>query len=361
MTDRVGNTTATAVDVGVKLTQPTLSLVPLTAGGLLDLVGGVVGGVLGPVLGTSKYLTLRGTSTNLEQGSTVNINLLNTVNATAKTAADGSWSAQVLLTVDLLAILSLSTVVHLSAADTAGNMAYLNVGLGGGGATTTPPTSTLAAEANSFSLLAASAVESSDSANAAQPESNDTTTVHTAAAATVESTTTSATSEPVTVGSYSIGGLSIDLADGTHQSGDSVQGGSGNDTIHLSTLGFTQIDGGAGTDTLALDGVNLILNLIDATTRVQHIEIIDLGKSGTNGVTLDLHEALTITDKPEDDLLIKGSTGDQVTLKQGANDIWAVSGQREVDGVQFDIYHNSSQSNTLGDVLIQHGLHVNVA
>ena len=361
VTDRVGNTTATAVDVGVKLTQPTLSLVPLTAGGLLDLVGGVVGGVLGPVLGTSKYLTLRGTSTNLEQGSTVNINLLNTVNATAKTAADGSWSAQVLLTVDLLAILSLSTVVHLSAADTAGNMAYLNVGLGGGGATTTPPTSTLAAEANSFSLLAASAVESSDSANAAQPESNDTTTVHTAAAATVESTTTSAASEPVTVGSYSIGGLSIDLADGTHQSGDSVQGGSGNDTIHLSTLGFTQIDGGAGTDTLALDGINLILNLVDATTKVQHIEIIDLGKSGTNGVTLDLHEALTITDKPEDDLLIKGSTGDQVTLKQGANDIWAVSGQREVDGVQFDIYHNSSQSNTLGDVLIQHGLHVNVA
>lgn len=137
-------------------------------------------------------------------------------------------------------------------------------------------------------------------------------------------------------------------------------GGTGNDTIHLSTLGFTLIDGGAGTDTLVLDGANMILNLIDAATKVQHIEIIDLGKSGTNTVTLDLNEALTITDKPEDDLLIKGTTGDQINLKHVTDDVWAISGQREVDGVQFDIYHNSSQTNTLGDVLIRHGLHVNM-
>lgn len=347
VTDQVGNTTATSVDVGVKLTQPTLGLNALTLSGLLTLVGSLL---------TPKYLTLSGTSTNLEQGSTINLNLLNTVNATAKTNADGTWSTQVYLTVDLLAILSLSTVIHLSASDTAGNMSYLNVGLGGGNPTTTAPVSTMSVEAASFSILAASAVEASDSTTST--DSSSTTTTH--AAATTTTTTEATSSTTTSEDTYTIGGLSIDLADGTHQSGDTVHGGTGNDTIHLSTLGFTLIDGGAGTDTLVLDGANMILNLIDSATKVQHIEIIDLGKSGTNTVTLDLNEALTITDKPEDDLLIKGTTGDQINLKHGTNDVWAVSGQRDVDGVQFDIYHNSSQTNTLGDVLIQHGLHVNM-
>lgn len=351
VTDRVGNTTATETDIGVKFTQPTLALTPLSLTGLL----GVVGSLLSP-----KLLTLSGTSANLEAGSTVYLNLLNTVSATAKTAADGSWSTQVLLGVDLLKILSLSTVVHLSASDTAGNMAYLNVGLGGGNANTNPPASTLSAEAASFSILAASAVESSDSH--ASTDSSDTSTAHaasTTAAATTTTTTTSSESATTTE-EYTIGGVTIDYADGTQLSGDSVLGNTGNDTIHLSTLGFALIDGGAGTDTLVLDGANIILNLIEASTKVQHIEIIDLGKSGTNSVTLDVHEALTMTDKPEDDLVIKGTTGDQVTLKHGSNDVWAVSGQRDVDGVQFDVYHNSSQTNTLGDVLIQHGLHVNM-
>lgn len=346
VTDQVGNTTATSVDVGVKFTQPTMSLNALSLAGLLSLVGALL---------TPKYLTLSGTSTNLEQGSTINVNLLNTVNATAKTNADGTWSTQVYLTVDLLAILSLSTVVHLSASDTAGNMGYLNVGLGGGNPTTTAPVSTMSVEATSFSVLAASTVEASDTTTST--DSSDSTTTHTSTTTTSTTDTTSGTTSTET---YTIGGLSIDLADGTHQSGDTVHGGTGNDTIHLSTLGFTLIDGGEGTDTLVLDGANMILNLIDAATKVQHIEIIDLGKSGTNTVTLDLNEALTITDKPDDDLIIKGTTGDQINLKHGTDDVWAISGQRDVDGVQFDIYHNSSQTNTLGDVLIQHGLHVNM-
>ena len=53
-------------------------------------------------------------------------------------------------------------------------------------------------------------------------------------------------------------------------------------------------------------------------------------------------------------------SGDQVNLVQAQGDIWSVSGQRDIGGIQFDVYHNSSQSNTLGDVLIQHGLHVNM-
>lgn len=154
--------------------------------------------------------------------------------------------------------------------------------------------------------------------------------------------------------------MSIDLADGTYQSGETLQGSNGNDIIHLSTLGFASIDAGAGTDTLMLDGINMTLDLTALTGKLHNIEIFDLGQSGTNAITLDLNEALTITDKPEDDLLIKGSNGDQVNLVKGQGDIWQVSGQREVDGVQFDVYHNSSQTHTLGDVLVQHGLHVNV-
>lgn len=155
-------------------------------------------------------------------------------------------------------------------------------------------------------------------------------------------------------------GVSIDFADGTSHSGDTLQGSSGSDTIHLATLGFASLDGGAGTDTLVLDGVNITLDLTALDGKLQHIEIFDLGKSGTNSLTLDLHQALTLTNKPEDDLLVKGVDGDQVNLVKGSGDMWQVSGQREVDGMQFDVWHNSSQTNTLGDVLIQHGLHVNM-
>ncbi|WP_312458114.1 Ig-like domain-containing protein [Pseudescherichia sp.] len=357
VTDRVGNTTATEADVSVKLTQPTLAINPVT--NLLSVIGGVLTGLLG-----SAKLTISGTSANLGQGALVHLNLLNLATATAITGADGRWSTTLDVGLDLAKILSLSTVLNLYAADAAGNVGYLNVGLNGSNPTTTPPagTQTLAAEATSFSLLSASAIESSD-ATQQTTEENSTApaAVNRVAATSSDESTTDASAQSATADdAFTIGGLSITLADGTQESGESVQGSEGSDTIHLSTLGFTDINGGAGTDTLVLDGVNMILNLIDAASRVHNIEIIDLGKSGTNSLTLDLNEALTVTDKPEDDLVIKGSNGDQVNLVHGANDIWAISGQREVDGMQFDVYHNSAQNTTLGDVLVQQGLHVNM-
>ncbi|MGP3591575.1 Ig-like domain-containing protein [Vagococcus sp. WN89Y] len=341
VTDQVGNTTATSTDVLVKFAQPTLSTTPIT--NLLSIIGGVLTGLLG-----SAKLTISGSSTNLEQGSIVHLNLLNLAGATAIVGADGKWSADLTVGLDLAKILSLSTVINLYAADTAGNLAYLNVGLNGSNPNTNPPATAtmMSAEAESFSVLAASASEGSDSSD----------TTHTAAATNGNTTQSTETTDAA----YTIGGLSINLADGTQQSGESVQGSAGNDTVHLSTLGFTNIDGGAGTDTLVLDGVNLVLNLIDKASQVHNIEIIDLGQSGTNSVTLDVKSALSITDRPEDDLLIKGGSGDQVNLKQGSTDIWSVTGQREVNGVQFDVYHNSGQNDTLADVLIQHGLHVNL-
>ena len=356
VTDKVGNTNSTSADVTVKLTTPTLTFNPLASLNLISLL--------------TNGLTLNGGSTNLAKGSVVHLSLLNgTVSTTAITDANGNWSANIGLGLNLLQLLSLTSVLNIYAADAAGNVGYLNVGLGGQLISTTPPAGfsiqSAEPEAATFSLLSAS--EEYNSLLSADGQQTGTESLLTASAvqddapgAITTQTTQSATAATTEVdGAYTIGGVSIDLADGTSLSGDTLTGSAGGDTIHLAALGFTHIDGGAGTDTLVLDGVNLLLNLTEMAGKVQHIEIFDLGKSGTNGLTLDVNQALTVTDKPEDDLIVKGSAGDQVNLINGAGDVWEVSGQREVDGVQFDVYHNSSQVNTLGDVLIQQGIHVN--
>ncbi len=129
----------------------------------------------------------------------------------------------------------------------------------------------------------------------------------------------------------------------------------------LNDLNFDHIDGGAGTDTLVLNGDHMTLDLTALGLKVEHIEVLDLGKAGTNGVKLNLQEALSITDKPADDLLIKGDNGGQVTLANG-DGVWGTAGQRTIDGHLYDIYHNSAltSDNTLGDVLVQHNLQVHV-
>ncbi|EGT5653623.1 large repetitive protein, partial [Cronobacter sakazakii] len=351
VTDKVGNVNSTSSDVTVKLTTPTLTFNPLTS--------------LNPLALLSTGLTLRGGSANLAPGSVVHLSLLNgTVNTTAITDSNGNWSANLGLGLNILQLLSLSSVLNIYATDVAGNTGYLNVGLGGQIISTTPPATFAAASVEHEASLFALADEASQTATTADSQQSAVTAKIAAVGAITEtnsdSGSTVADDSSSVAGGYTIGGVSIDLADGTSQSGESVQGSSGSDTIHLASLGFASLDGGAGTDTLVIDGVNLKLDLTALSGQVQHIEIFDLGKSGTNSLTLDLHQALTITDKPEDDLIVKGVNGDQVNLVKGGSDIWEVSGQREVDGVQFDVWHNSSQTNTLGDVLIQHGLHVNM-
>lgn len=119
-----------------------------------------------------------------------------------------------------------------------------------------------------------------------------------AAAAVAE--TAAVTDTPVDE-SYSIGGVVITLADGSIVEGASVNGSSGADTVVVSDLNFSHIDGGAGTDTLVLNGDHLTLDLTDLGLKVENIEVLDLGQSGTNAVKLDLNEALNITDQQSDD------------------------------------------------------------
>ncbi|MDI7383471.1 Ig-like domain-containing protein [Cronobacter dublinensis] len=347
VTDKVGNVNSTSSDVTVKLTTPTLTFNPLT--------------VLNPLTLLSTGLTLRGGSSNLGPGAVVHLSLLNgTVNTTAITDSNGNWSANLGLGLNILQLLSLSSVLNIYATDAAGNTGYLNVGLGGQIISTTPPTTFAAASVEHEAALFALSDENSQTATQSDTQQPAATAKTATVAVTAEENSATAEDTASATGGYTIGGVSIDLADGTSQSGESLQGSSGSDTIHLATLGFASLDGGAGTDTLVIDGVNMQLDLTALDGQIKHIEIFDLGKSGTNSLTLDLHQALTLTDKPEDDLIVKGVDGDRVNLVKGGSDIWEVSGQREVDGVQFDVWHNSSQTNTLGDVLIQHGLHVNM-
>ncbi|WMY75339.1 Ig-like domain-containing protein [Buttiauxella selenatireducens] len=336
VTDKVGNTNTDGANTIVKLTTPGLSFNALATLNILTLL--------------TKGLTLSGGSTNLGSGAVVHIGLLNnTVSTTAITDSNGNWTATIGLGLNLLELLSLSSAVNLYASDLAGNTGYLNVGLGGDIISTTPPAAPM--------MMMASMSET----NTTGDETSTTHSTSTTSNNTTETTEHSADTSG-DAAAYTIGGLSIDLADGTTVSGDTLHGSTGNDTVHLSTLGFVQIDGGAGIDTLVLDGVNMTLDLVAEGSKIQHIEIFDLGLSGTNSITLNLNEALNITDKPEDDLLIKGAKGDQVNLVNGTGDVWEVAGQREINGVEYDVYHNSSQlsSNTLGDVLIQQGLHVNL-
>ncbi|MBE0152315.1 large repetitive protein, partial [Serratia fonticola] len=383
VTDRYGNTSSANANATVKI-----HALPLLG---IDALGTLTGalGIL------TNGLTVSGTSLNVQQGAKVSVTLLgSTLQGTVD--ATGHWTVKFDTTNALkgLNVLNLiptllGTVVAASVTDLAGNGVSVSAGLTSG--IELPLLMTANAAVETLSL------DTSGSENTTTDSTTDHTAVQHAQVAAVQHTTTETstptsevsstptttdTSEPATStlvvnptlpvdttsetkvedSTFSIGGVTINLADGTTASGDTIHGSSGNDVIHVNALDFLSIDGGAGIDTLELDGKNLNLDLTALGLKVQHIDIFDLGTSGTNSITLDLHEALTVKDASSDDLLIKGTTGDQVNLTQGEGGTWSTVGQRTVDGQVFDVYHNSAleSGNTLGDVLVQQGLHVNL-
>ncbi|WP_431223665.1 beta strand repeat-containing protein [Serratia sp. L9] len=383
VTDRYGNVNSASANATVKIHA-------------LPLLGIDALGTLGSALSIlTNGLSISGTSLNVQQGAKVSVTLLGstllgTVDATGHwTVKFDSTNALKNLTIFNLLPTLLGTVVAASVSDLAGNGVSVSAGLTSG--IELPLLMTANAAIDTLSL------DISGSENVTNDSSTDQTTVQHAQVAAVQHTpaetstpvseassaeTTADTSAPIvstlvvnptlpvdaagvtTVedSTFSIGGVTINLADGTSASGETIQGSSGNDVVHVSTLDFLSIDGGIGTDTLELEGKNLNLDLTALGLKVQHIDIFDLGTSGTNSITLDLHEALTVKDTASDNLLIKGSIGDQVNLTQGEGATWSTVGQRTVDGQVFDVYHNSAleSGNTLGDVLVQQGLHVNL-
>ncbi|MGP2503014.1 Ig-like domain-containing protein [Pantoea ananatis] len=374
ITDVGGNsTTATSSFTALSHNQPLLGVDPV-----LSVVSSLING-----------LTVQGGSLNAAQGSKVSVTLLlangsngPTINTT--TDALGRYAANfspALLSVGGL-LLSLNTLAKVTITDVAGN-SYTTTNTLLLGALLPVTTASTTESVALFSLVDDSATAAGhDTQHNTQSTEEATPTVHVASTLTTEADvaapvnasedntgvaaaavadTAAVTDTPVDE-SYSIGGVVITLADGSIVEGASVNGSSGADTVVVSDLNFSHIDGGAGTDTLVLNGDHLTLDLTDLGLKVENIEVLDLGQSGTNAVKLDLNEALNITDQQSDDLVIKGADGSLVTLVNGQGGTWEISGERMVNGQSYEVYHNSAltNDNTLGDVLIQHNLQVHI-
>ncbi|KGD76145.1 Ig-like domain-containing protein [Pantoea vagans] len=368
----IGGNTATSTSSFTALShnQPLVGVDPV-----LSIVGSLLTG-----------LVVQGGSLNAAQGSKVSVTLLlsNGSNGpTLNTTTDALGRYAVNFSPSLLSVggllLSLNTLAKVSITDVAGN-SYTTTNtllLGSVLPVTLAATESVAlfSVADDSATVASASVETQHNSST----SSDDNSAHVAVASTLiteADTVTPVSSSETVVASdtavaaapaeevgYTIGGVVITLADGSTAEGASVTGSSGADTVTVSDLNFTHIDGGAGTDTLVLNGEYLNLDLTTLGLKVEHIEVLDLGKTGTNSVKLDLNEALNITDKQSDDLLIKGAEGSQVTLANSNGGIWEVTGERTVEGRVFEIYHNSalSSENTLGDVLVQQNLQVHVA
>lgn len=359
VTDRYGNTNNTSSNVVVKTHQlPQLGI---------DAVGSLIGNTVGLL---ANGVTVSGTSRYVQQGAKVTVTLLGqTLQGTV--GSDGKWSAQFsssLLGINVFnvgAILTalLGTAVEASVTDQAGNFTGVSAGLTSGISLGLPLMSMMALDVDDSSVAQVSSlsIEQSDTGENTDVQPLHVSSKMAAAALSETNTLDNSASTDVEDSVYAIGGVVVNLADGSVQTGTDVEGGEGDDLITLSTLDFTQIDGGNGIDTLVLDGTELNLDLTALGLKIDNVEIFDLGQSGTNSITLDLDRALNVTDRPEDDLLIVGGEGNQVNLIPGEG-AWSTVGQRDVDGQRFDVYHHSSldSANNLGDVLVQQGLLVNM-
>ncbi|QKJ87898.1 hypothetical protein PMPD1_2964 [Paramixta manurensis] len=330
-------------------------------------------------------LTISGGTLNLKQGTMLNV----TLNGhTQQTTTDALGRYSIKFAGGLLTALSLSSIVTVTAVDAAGNPAATSTTLLLGSLlpvaasaevhsaalVAVDDSGTASAGDQSHSVAAPTASEQKSTAESAHTEAVPvaSTLVTETDSAALSVSDTHALNAPVAHGAsptestadeaYSIGGVTIVLADGSMQEGAFITGSQGEDTVTLNTLNFGHIDGGSGVDTLVLNGEHMTLDLTSLGLKIENVEVLDLGKSGTNGIKLDLHDALTLTDTPQDDLLIKGADGGEVTLANTEGGVWSSTGQRTVEGHTYDVYHNSALTadNTLGDVLIQHNLQVHV-
>jgi hypothetical protein len=162
---------------------------------------------------------------------------------------------------------------------------------------------------------------------------------------------------------------------------DAVSGGAGNDFIGIIGTTFTSLNGGGGSNTLVFEGSGLTLNLTQLGLRVQNFGQFDLnnqshtaasdprglfsGPTTGNILLLKLSDVLSENGAPgptSPHMTILGDGTSTVQLEgstslSGSN--WAQNGTATVNGVLFDVYHNSTMgNNTIADLLIQHGVQV---
>ncbi|PLR49917.1 hypothetical protein CYR40_02255 [Chimaeribacter arupi] len=324
--DAAGNSRAVSGTFTVDFTAPELQLNPVTGDNLItarDVQNG---------------FAVTGSTTAAAAGLLVAV-VLNSVSYHATVQENGNWSAAIPARA-LAGQPNGEYPLTASLTDAAGNVTTLtsHITLG----TAPAPAATESTAAPEAATVAAAGHEAA---------------VADHAGSTLSAAPAAAEASPAET-AYSIGGQVIDVT----TPGSDVQGGSGNDLFALHTTEIQHLDGGSGLDTLLLAGTDQHLDLSALGLDVAHIEIIDLGESGTNSLRLDERSAQTLTDQPDDNLLVRGAAGSQLTLA-GGGDAWAADGQRVVDGLTFDVYHNGAleSGHTLGDVLVQHGIQVQQA
>jgi hypothetical protein len=167
---------------------------------------------------------------------------------------------------------------------------------------------------------------------------------------------------------------------------DVVSGGAGDDHIGIIGTNFTSLNGGGGWNTLVFEGSNLTLNLDQMGLRVQNFAEFDLnnqtnnasvnpqqlfmGRTTGNTLELSLSDVLNgaasgaigfnANNTPQR-MTILGDSESTVRL-DGTSSLaasnWHATGQETIGGVLFDVYHNSTTTNVLADLLIQHGVTV---
>ena len=118
------------------------------------------------------------------------------------------------------------------------------------------------------------------------------------------------------------------------QGNDKLKGGGGDDVLIFDSADTSLVNGGSGSDTLALNsGENLDITN-SAGSVYKNIEIIDLGGTGDNSLTLDGASVLAFS-KSTDTLRVLGGVGDAVISSSTA---WIQGEPDTIDNVLFNQY-----------------------
>ena len=116
---------------------------------------------------------------------------------------------------------------------------------------------------------------------------------------------------------------------------DVLKSGSGDDTLNVTGTSFQKLDGGGGADTLVLDAGGAVIDLTAiANNKIGGIEIINLGGSANNALTLNLSDVLDISDTTNT-LRIDGDAGDSVTVADGT---WTAGTDQVIGSVNYHVY-----------------------